>query len=147
MKKAFTLTELLVVIGIMAILGTIAVPIYGSLQVQSQLNETGDFIIQAIRMTKQNAEARYHDSYYGIKFLKDSFVSYQGKDYDTRNKDYDRQEKIDSAMILSTNLENDEIIFSRGLAEPDNFGVVTITHSDGRIVNININSWGIVEVN
>ncbi|MCD4705246.1 hypothetical protein K8R66_04190, partial [bacterium] len=129
--RGFTVIEIFIVFGIIVLLGMTAIPIYGNLQGQSQLITTKDFIIQAIRTTKQNAEARYHDFGHGIKFMPHSFVTYHGDSYATRNQEYDRLEEVGSAITLSTDIPNDEINFSKGLGEADNSGTIFLEHASG----------------
>ncbi len=147
-NKGFTLTELLITVGIAGILGAVAVPIYSNLQVQNQLSQTSDFIIQALRLAQQDSKARYHNSAHGVKFLSDRFVSYTGNSYASRNTIYDRIEKINKNINLVTDLNNAEVFFYKSLGRPNNPGAITISYdnySDSQI-NIYINEQGMVEI-
>ena len=143
--KGFTLPELLIVIGIIVILAAAAVPIYGNLQVSSQLNESTSLIIQTLRTAQQNSQARVNNAGHGVWFAADSYTLYQGSSYIGRDTDYDRQQAVDSSIIIATTLPGGEINFSKSLGEPDNTGTITLTHDTGGERVININSLGAIE--
>jgi len=140
----FSLLELLFIIGITLLLAATTIPIYGGLQVSSQLNETTSQIIQTIRIAKERSVARINDSAHGV-FL------------DTANKKYTlyqgfawpgtiiREEILASAFSLSTTQA--DINFSKGLGIPNILATVTITltHAASGSRQITINSFGAVE--
>lgn len=144
MKKGVTLIELLISISIMVILAAAAVPIYGNLQVSSQMNENKALITQTIRIARQNSISRVNDSASGVKFFSDHLVLYQGSSYDIRSVAYDRVIPFDSALSLTTSLVSNEVNFSRESGLPDNIGEVVLTHTIGDVETITINKFGIV---
>ncbi len=143
--RGFTLTELLITIAISAILAVVAVPIYGNLQVSSQLNETSSLLIQTIRTARENSEASVNNSAHGIKINEHSYILYQGSSYATRQANYDRITELDSTLTLSSNLTDDEVNFSKGLALPNHTGVIILTHDLGNTKNISINTFGLIQ--
>ena len=147
MNKGVTLIELLIAIAIMAIISAAAIPIYGNLQVSSQINENTTLIIQTTKTARQNSISRVNDLSHGVKFLTDSFVLYQGTDYNTRLADYDRLIPLSSSLSLSTTFTNNEINFSRSLGTPNETGIITINHSLGKTKTIQINKFGTIEEN
>ena len=130
MVKGFTLTELLITIAIMAILSAAAVPIYGNLQVSSQLNESTSLIIQTLRTAKERAQSRVNNDGHGVWFAADSYILYQGPSYTDPDRDteYDRKQEVDSSITIATTLPGGEINFSKSLGEPDNTGTITLIH-------------------
>lgn len=145
MNKGVTLIELLISIAIMLVMASLAIPIYGNLQVSSQINENSTLIIQTIKTARQDSISGINNRKHGIKFFPDNFVMFQGENYDTRIAAYDRNTSLDSALTLSTTLNNNEINFFRGSGMPDVFGTVTLTHSIGDEKTILINKFGIAE--
>jgi prepilin-type N-terminal cleavage/methylation domain-containing protein len=143
--KGFTLTELLITIAITVVLAAAAVPIYGNLQVKSQLNESTSLLIQTFRTARENSESRLNNSSHGVKLNADSYVLYQGASYAARDASYDRLMELDSTMTLSTTIANGETNFTKGLAEPNNVGTITLTHEIGEEREITINSFGVIE--
>jgi prepilin-type N-terminal cleavage/methylation domain-containing protein len=148
--KGFTIIELLVVIAITLILAAAAVPIYGSLQVSSQLNENSSLIVQALRSARTNSVARVNNAAHGVYFEinaggDDKYILYQGASYASRNSSYDRATTLDSSLSLSTTFTGDEVDFSRGLGVPDNIGSVTLTHAVQGTRIITVNDLGMVQ--
>ncbi len=145
MKNGFTLVELLIVIGIIVILAAATIPIYGNLQISSQLNDNNLLIIQALRSAKERSVVGYNNSSHGVKFFSNQFVLYQGSSYAARNSSYDSVTELAPVLFLSTTLNNDEINFSKGLGVPDNVGTTTLAHSSGGERTVSVNSLGKVE--
>jgi len=147
--RAFTLVELLIVIGITIIFAVAAIPIYGNLQVSSQLNDAETEIIQFLRTAQQESMARYNSAAHGVKFQADRYILYQGSTHALRDSDYDRETVLDSSMELSWSLfgtgQSDEVNFSKGLGVPDMTGTITVTHDVQGTRVISINSYGKVE--
>ncbi len=155
-KNGFTLVELLVVVSIFLILIATAVPVYGNLQVRTQLNESVSQAIQAIRIAREQSRAGYNDSQHGVYFemnvaSKDRFILYQGESYATRNSDYDIITELDSSIsivnssFLLTSGDID-INFSKNLALPNNTGSMALVHIVDGSAFITLNSLGMVEL-
>ena len=155
--KGFTLTELLIVIGITLILSVAAVPIYGSLQVQAQLNENTTQAIQAVRTARERSVARFNNSAHGVYLditasAKDKYILYQGSSYTTRDSSFDREVILDQPLSISnssfTLIDNDiDINFSEGLGVANNTGAFVLNHTVSGSKNIEVNSFGKVEEN
>ncbi len=145
MKNGFTLIEVLIVIGIIIILSATTLPLYSNLQISSQLNDGNLLIIQTLRTAREKSLVGYNDSSYGVKFLSNSFILYQGSSYATRNSFYDRITELSPVLSISTTLTNDEINFSKGLGEPNNIGTIILSHNSGGEREIFINSLGKIE--
>lgn len=147
--RAFTLIELLIVMAVMVILAVATIPIYGNLQVSSQLNDASSEIIQFLRTAQQESMARYNNAAHGVKFQADRYILYQGSTYALRDSDYDRETILDSSMELSRSLsgtgQSDEVNFSKGLGAPDMIGTITLTHDVQGTRTISVNSYGKVE--
>ena len=140
--RGFTLIELLIVIAITLILVAATIPIYGSLQVSSQINDVSAEIIQTIRTAKTASVARYNNESHGVRIFSDRYVLYQGSSYALRDANYDREIVLDASMTLSG---LSEINFSKGLGFPDVTGTINIVHSVTGARIISINSYGLVQ--
>jgi len=147
--RAFTLIELLIVMAVMVILAVATIPIYGNLQVSSQLNDASSEIIQFLRTAQQESMARYNTAAHGVKLQADRYILYQGSTHALRDSDYDRETILDSSMELSWSLsgtgQSDEVNFSKGLGMPDMTGTITLTHDVQGTRIISVNSYGKVE--
>lgn len=149
-RTGFTLTELLIVIGILIITTAAAVPIYGQLQTTAQLDESAAQVVQAVRIARERSLAGLNDSRHGVYFEinvagDDKFILYQGQNYFSRNASYDRAVNLDSPLSLSTTLVGNEINFSQGLGIPNTVGLITLIHNASGSREITINSLGTVK--
>lgn len=145
MKKGFTIIELLVVLGVTAIILMASLPVYNNLQISAQLNETSAQISQTIRLAKTQAQSGFNNSDYGVKFFEDKYIVFQGVSYDLREVFYDREMKLDSPLSLETNLTDDEIVFTKRLGAPNQSGIITLTHDVEGERSITINNLGMVD--
>lgn len=152
----FTLIELLIVIGIMFVLLSASVPIYGSLQLKSQLNETSAQLVQNLRWARESSVSRYNNSTYGVFFdlidNPNSYTIYQGGSYVSRDVSFDRLNILDGVIfiqnlsLVTTTENNIDINFSGGLGKPNNVGSFSLIHSvNNNSYTISINSLGKIE--
>ena len=149
-KDAFTLVELLITIAIILIIAVAAIPIYGNLQVTSQLNESSSQIIQAIRIARERSVAGLNNSRHGVYLeintdAADKYILYQGSTYASRQTDYDLEVTLDNPLTLSTTLTGSEVNFITGSGVASSTGIITLTHDTGGTRTISINSMGAVE--
>lgn len=148
--RGFTLIELLIVISIMLIVAVVAIPIYGKLQVSTQLNENTTHVIQMTRNARQQSVVRYNASPHGVFFEinaedKDRVILFQGASYATRDSQYDREFVLEKAITLSTTLDQTQVTFSQGLGKAIHTGTVTLTHDVAGARSVSVNAFGKVE--
>lgn len=146
-NSGFTLIELLTVIGITLVLVVAVVPIYGNLQVSSQLNDSMDQIVQTLRTARERSIARSNDSAHGVFFEinapgDDRFILYQGDSYAARDSNYDRALTLSSSIVLSTTLSGDGVTFSKSFGAPNATGTVTLTHDAQGVRTVTITRIG-----
>lgn len=145
----FTLIELLIVISVLIILTTVSIPIYGNLQVSSQINENSSQIIQTLRIAKERSMAGLNNQQHGVQLQTDKYILYQGSSYSLRDDDYDREIIFDDVLSLFLNLngsgELNDINFSMGLGMPNKTGVIDLIHSVNGTRIIVINEMGIIK--
>lgn len=155
--RGFTLVELVVVIGLGVILVILAIPIYGNLQISTQLSEQSALITQTLRSVREQAVAGYNNSAHGVFFHidpvgVDSYVSYQGTSYVARNTAYDQTKTMGSALsfqnsgFILTGTDID-VNFSKTLGVPNNIGTLLINHSVSGQRSVTVNSLGAVAGN
>jgi prepilin-type N-terminal cleavage/methylation domain-containing protein len=144
-KRGFTLIELLIVISVTLVLAVASAPIYGNLQVSSQLNDSGDQIIQTLRTAHAYSMGRLNNASHGVYFeinpsAADRFILYQGTTYATRDSTYDRAATLGSNIVISTTLSGNETSFSKGIGSPSATGTITVSHEvlqSTRVIEIN----------
>jgi len=148
-KKGFTLVELLIVISIIVILAATSVPIYGNIQISSQLNENSSQIIQTLRTAKERSIAGFNNQNHGVKFEPGKHILYQGESYSLRNPDYDREIYLNDDLSFYFDLnglgELNDINFSLSKGIPNKIGTIELSHSTKGPRNIIINEMGIVK--
>ena len=147
-QNGFTVIELFLVITLTLVLVALSVPIYSSLQLSSQLNESTSLLVQTLRVGKERSMARINNSVYGIKLQESSYILYQGSSYASRAGEYDRVMDLEGVSLswsLSGSGQSDEIVFSKGLGNPDMIGNITLTNTDNKIKTINVNEIGKIE--
>jgi prepilin-type N-terminal cleavage/methylation domain-containing protein len=148
-KRAFTLIELLIVLAILTVLALASAPIYTNLSVSTQSLDSSNDIVGALRSTQVKARARKNNSKHGIYFNTlsndDSYTIFEGQSYAMRDSSKDLIINLDQGISVSTDLTNDELVFSLGQGLPYESGSITIITNSG--VNIiDINSKGLIEV-
>lgn len=142
--KALTLVEMIIVIAIFAIVVVVAVPVTSRLQISSQLNESAWLLTENLRLASHDSYAGYLDNSYGIKLFTDSYVVYQGVDYDSRVSSLDRLIVLPSNVSLEWSLSGlDEIVYNRR-GRPQVSGSINLKHDSGDMKSMTINRIGVI---
>ena len=156
--RGFTLVELIITIGLGVILTVSVIPLFGNLQVATQLNEQSALIVQTLRSAREQAVAGYNNSASGV-FIQinpvgaDNYISYyQGASYATRNSAYDQTKTMESQLSFqnisftatSTNID---INFAKSTGVPNNIGTFLITHSVSGQRSVSVNRYGAITEN
>lgn len=86
--KSFALIEILVVVGVLVILLAISVPAFKIFHKESDLNNSAEEIINALRLAQSKALASQEASQYGVYFstttLPQQYILFKGVSYETR---------------------------------------------------------------
>lgn len=151
-EEGFTFIELLIVIGIVTILASSTIPVYGNFQVASQLNETSAQTVQLLRQAREFSVAGKENSAYGVYFEEnsgsnDKVIFYKGDSYATRDVEYDQIIILSNALDMDAVVVGDDVNFSKGLGTPSAVGVITISAYALESNIIEINDIGMVEEN
>lgn len=142
-KNGFTLVEMLVVVGLVAVLTVISLPIYTNLQVSTQLNETAAQLTQSVRVARERSLVRYNNSSHGVKFESDRYIIYQGESFATRQIGFDREIMLAAPISLSPNFISSEVNFTKSFGLPSATGTIIVTHNVNGSRNIIINELGL----
>lgn len=141
MSHGFTLIELLIVIALGIIIVAITVPIGLNFYNNQILDEASKDILSTLRKAQSYSMFQKNNSAFGIKFLSDSYVLFQGVSYGARTQSQDEIFNIPSG--ISTSGIN-EIVFSR-IAGTTTASTLTIRSGNNNQV-ISINTYGKAEI-
>jgi len=130
MKENFGITffELLIVVGILAILTVMAFPAFQLFRGESDLNEATEESINSLRLAQNKTLASEGASNYGVHFESDKFVLFKGVNYDHLAPDNDVHNLRKPLEIYEINLAGggSEIVFDRVLGTTAQFGSVSL---------------------
>jgi len=125
---SFTLVELLITVGILAVLMTMAVPAFQFFRGESELNETAEEIINILRLSQNKTLASERASNYGVYFESDKFVLFKGVSYDPLAPDNDIHNLRKRLEIYEISLAGggSEIVFDKLVGTTSQFGSTSL---------------------
>lgn len=140
MNKGFTLLELLIVIALVIILVALTFPIGLNFYGNQAMDETSSNIISALRKAQSQSIFQNNDSSFGVKFLSDSYVLFQGGSYGGRIQSEDEIFSLPKGVSVSG---ADEIVFSKlsGITAPRVLVISSRSYNQG----ISVNDYGKIE--
>ena len=143
-KRGFTLTELLTVIGIIAILFLIGIPVFRAYRPSLQLSGSVRELITDLRYVQQLAVTEQVD--YGIRF----FVAedkYQIVKYITEEEPLE-EKKLPSQVSFHQieDLTDDRVLFNPYGAVKDEAGTITLINIRNDTTTIDIRPSGFVKI-
>ncbi|MCX6764153.1 MAG: type II secretion system protein [Candidatus Nealsonbacteria bacterium] len=134
-QKAFTLIEILLVIGIFSILAILTLPLSLDFYKKYQLDIYTQEIVQALRRAQLKSMSVEQDSRFGIYLAEGNYVLFRGNSYAVRELQYDEIFDIPYNISLSG---LSEIVFSKLSGLPSVSGDIILTNgNEERIININ----------
>jgi len=144
--RGFTLVELLIVLGVLAIVSALAIPFIQSFQISSDLYTFSDTIVKTLRRAQSQAIAGQQNSDWGVYFDTGAsrFILFKGNNFLTRDSDYDQIENYPAILSVSNNF-GDEINFSVYSGIPSASSTITVISSGQGAQIISINSYGKIE--
>ncbi len=89
MRKGFTILEMMLVIGILVILASSVVPLFGQLQLISGIDSTKQEMVADFRLAQRQAAAGTYGEGAGLYIATSSYAIYSGPSYAERNQSYD----------------------------------------------------------
>lgn len=151
-SQAFTLIEILVVIGIIIILAAVAVPGLGTFQKESALHNSTEEIINTLRLAQNRTLASESSSKYGVYFDNVSsphrYTLFKGSSYAARDTVFDEVFLIPKSVeIASISLGGgNEVVFDRIVGTTSQFGQISLelVSDSTKTTTIYIESSGIV---
>ncbi len=139
-EKGFSLLEMVLVIGIVGVVSSTAIPMFRKYQINSDLNNTQALITQGISRARLLAQSNKNDDAWG--FSAANGVLYEGSSYATRITANDEFYAIPASITV---LGITDISFQKVTGKPSASGNITLLGFDGqqRIINIAVSDAGI----
>jgi len=131
-KKGFSLIEILVVLGILAILGLISVSFFVFLQKESRLSNVSEEIISVLKVAQSKTLSSQEDSQYGVYFntavSPHQYILFKGSSYPSRDTAFDEIHLVpDITEFFQINTGgNNEIVFDRLTGSTENSGNISL---------------------
>lgn len=139
-NRGFSLVELLIVIGILALFATTSTGVYYSLRSNTSLELNTGSVVEAVRLAQSSAQSGKGDAKWGVKISANQLTIFEGNSYAARNTAADQVYTISGDVAVSG---IDEVVFEKVSGATTGPGTVTLTNSYG-VRNIVINEKGTV---
>lgn len=143
--KAMTFLEILVVIGIFALVSAITLPLSQDFLNRTRVDATAKTITYTLFRQQQDAYSALNDSSYGVAFFADRYTVFSGNSLATAT--YQESVVLDSGTTISQiNLSTgNEIVFTKGDIKPAIYGDIRISDKNNVNYKVEINSEGMVD--
>lgn len=141
--RAFTLVEILIVIGITLALVYLIVPLGLDFYRSQQLENETELVAQIIKMAQSKAMSTESDSRFGFYINNSNYVLFQGNSYASRNNQYD--EIFNLSGVINITDPPKEIVFSKTDGRPS-FVSEIILNSGNQNKKITINKFGVINI-
>jgi len=132
MRSSFILVELLTIIGISILLTALAIPAFHFFETESDLNNSAEEIINALRLAQSKTLASEGASQWGVYFNTTTdpyqYVLFKGVDYALRDNSLDLIYKLPMAVeVYGINLSGGrEVVFNRTTGQTSQSGNVSL---------------------
>ncbi|OGY45138.1 MAG: hypothetical protein A2729_00075 [Candidatus Buchananbacteria bacterium RIFCSPHIGHO2_01_FULL_39_14] len=146
-SAGFTIVEILIILGVLAIVATLSLPFIQSFQVSSDLTTYSEQLTQTLRRAQQKAMAGQNNSAWGVYFNngQKKVILFKGVDYGSRDSDFDEEISYPPSFSVNTDFSG-LIFFNLYRSSPSVGGIVTITSQNNESKNITINELGIIQL-
>lgn len=136
--RAFTLLEILIVVGIIAILISFTLPLGLDFYKSQQLEANSQGIVQTLRRTQLKAMTQEADSEFGVYLTDENYILFKGNSYLARDPQYDQVFEMPRVINVSG---LNEIVFSKLEGKPNVIGNIILSNN-GDTLTLNINEVG-----
>ncbi len=145
--------EIIVIIGIIAIISVITVPKLADFQQQQALNNTSEDIVSLLNEARNSTISSKNSNTYGVHFQTDKAILFAGTSYSSSpsNKQIDFDSAVISPITGGINLSGNgsDVVFERITGETTQNGTIVlelVKHTDKQKI-ITINLTGVIDVN
>ncbi len=146
-KKGFSITEIILVLALIAIIFGFSALYYQSSQIRSDLNAQVNLIVNEIRLLRSNVISGLTTQPTSIKLDEDKYIKFFGDIYDPENENNVITELPPTIKITDINLNQGEqqIVFQSPNGITENFGNFTLKSENiNHSITIDINEIGTI---
>lgn len=141
MRRGLTTIELILSVGIIAVLFAISAPVFRTFLLKNDLEVSFNVFNQDLYRAQSLARNGERDSNWGVRIQPGSVTLFMGSSYATRNTAFDEVYTIPSSMaVIGTN----EYVYQKFSGLPSASGATTIQYA-GESHTSTVNSKGMVE--
>ena len=138
-RAGFTLLEMLLSVGLIAVILGIGVPVYQSFQNRNDLDIAHNLITHSLRRAEAKSRAVDDDTSWGVYVTSGSVTIFKGASYLSRDTAFDEILDVSSSISFTG---FSEIVFTKFTGAPSTTGTITMTSKNNEIRNITINAKG-----
>lgn len=133
MRRAFTVMEIILVLGVIAVAGSLSVPAYRYYAIVNDLERAADLVVHSLREARLRSELNEHDSSWGYHVA--SGTLYKGATYAGRDVAFDDLYVLPMTIIPSG---LPEVSFAALTGEPTVTGSIILTAVNGaqRVITV-----------
>jgi prepilin-type N-terminal cleavage/methylation domain-containing protein len=139
--QGFTLIELILSVGIIALLAGLSLPVYASFQNRNDLDITTQSLASALRRAQVYARSGHGDSQWGVRVQSGAVTLFKGSTFAGRDATYDEVSSVSPTTSVSG---LSEVLFAKLSGAPANTGSVTLTNTNNEARTVTINAKGMV---
>lgn len=123
--RGFSLTEIVLTLGVIGILLTISSPLYLRFQMRNELDGAVETVVSSFRRAQGLAQAGDQDATWGVSCFTGSITVFKGTDYATRDPVLDEV----SAFPINISCSGiTEVVFAKLTGDPMTYGITTLTN-------------------
>ncbi len=134
-RRAFSLLEVVIVIGIIGVMAALSIPQYRDYQIRSDLDTVAQQVSQGLARAQLLAKSGERDSAWG--FYVPAGILYKGASYATRDSNYDQTFPMPSTIAVNGLLD---ISYAKNTGTPSEVGNITLRalNDDQRQIQVTI---------
>lgn len=124
--RGFTLVEMLIVLGVITLITTATIEMYGSARSAGDARHAAYVYTDAIKEASLNARSLVGDSSWGVRIAEPEITVFAGSSYASRDTDFDIVYDMPGSVVVSG---FGDVIFERMSGMPSSFGTTTFSNA------------------